>query len=177
MSLTPHMPVLETDHLILRAPEPRDEQAYVAFYGSARRAATGVLVPPAIAAQRFQGVLQHWADKGYGRFIVQEKSDDTPVGLIGPHHPDDYPEQELSWHIWNDTAEGKGIAYEAARAARDYAFGVLLWDTAVSYVRPDNVRSAALAQKLGATLDELAPYPEAIDLHLVYRHPKPEAQQ
>ncbi len=77
--------------------------------------------------------------------------------------------------------EGNGIATEAARACVAHAYDTLGWDTVVSYIDPDNARSIALAERLGATLDTQATPPtrkdpDATDA-LVYRHPSPERLQ
>ena len=61
----------------------------------------------------------------------------------------------------------------AAEAARTHVFETLGWDTAVSYIDPQNARSIALAERLGAVRDDSAARPHPDDL--VYRHPKPEA--
>lgn len=161
--------IIATDRLILRAPELRDEPAYVAFYGSERRAATGVLVPEGVARTRFSDVLDHWAEKGFGRFIVECRENAEVLGMIGPHHPDDYPEAEISWHLWSGSVEGKGIAFEAALAARNFAYEVLGWTTAVSYIAHANLRSAALAKRLGAVAErDFVLFGEACQ---IWRHP------
>jgi RimJ/RimL family protein N-acetyltransferase len=70
-------------------------------------------------------------------------------------------------------SEGKGVAYEAALAARAYAYKTVKLATLVSYISPRNARSIRLAERLGARLDPDAAYPED-DPCLVYRHPGPE---
>ncbi len=102
------------------------------------------------------------------------KGEDTPLGMVGAWCPDTWPEPEIGWTVWNPAAEGKGIAFEAAQAARGYAYDVLGWPTAVSYVAPDNMRSRVLAERLGAAIDTKAASigdPPC----LVYRHPAPES--
>ena len=164
--------IIETDRLILRAPEHRDEPAYVAFYGSERRAATGVLVPEDVARTRFADVLDHWAEKGFGRFIVESRESAEVLGMIGPHHPAEYPEAEIAWHLWSDNVEGKGIAFEAALAARKFAYDVLGWTTAVSYIAHANLRSAALAKRLGAVAErDFVLFGEPCQ---IWRHPSAE---
>jgi RimJ/RimL family protein N-acetyltransferase len=92
--------------------------------------------------------------------------------MTGPWFPEGWPEQEIGWSLWSAEAEGRGFALEAAQAARGYAYGDLGWPTAVSYIRPENRRSIALAQRLGAVLDPDAATPDDSD-DLVYRHPAP----
>lgn len=65
-------------------------------------------------------------------------------------------------------AEGKGYATEAAGAALGCAFGTLGVATLVSYVDAANLRSIAVAERLGAVRDATAAGPDPEDL--VYRH-------
>ncbi len=110
-------------------------------------------------------------------FVFSAKIDpDTPLGMAGPWFPEGWPEREIGWTLWAAEAEGKGYAREAAVAARDHAFRDLGWDTAVSYIDPENTRSIALAERLGARRDDAARHP-GDEPCLVYRHPKPEAPQ
>jgi RimJ/RimL family protein N-acetyltransferase len=71
-------------------------------------------------------------------------------------------------------AARQGIGFEAARKAKDWAFATLNLTTLVSYIDEANAASIALAEKLGAVVDQNAPKCPFED-HLVFRHPKPEA--
>ncbi len=168
---------LTTERLTLRAPKPSDEAEYVAFYGSERRAATGPVLSVKEARDRFAGDCTHWRSKGFGRFVVVDRKSNALLGTVGPHHPDTYPEPEIAWHLWHKNVEGKGIAFEAACAARHHAFSTLRWDTAVSYIDPANTRSIALANRMGCKRDRSAKVPDLLgwDMAMVYRHPTPEA--
>jgi RimJ/RimL family protein N-acetyltransferase len=116
----------------------------------------------------------HWVHRGFGMFIFHAKGDATPLGMAGPWFPEGWPEHEIAWSIWAPAAEGKGLAFEAATAARAYAWNALGWTGAVSYIDPDNARSVRLAERLGAVPDG-SPVPEGESL--TYRHPAPEAVQ
>lgn len=167
------IPTLETDRLILRGPEPRDCGGFIDFFTSGRAAYVGD-GPTSIgkAWRTFALELGHWQLRGFGSWAVTLRGSDTALGLVGGWHPVDSPEQEIGWLLWQ-AAEGKSIAYEAAIAARKYLYERLGWETAVSYIDPENARSIALAKRLGATLDPTAICKDAGDL--VYRHPAPEA--
>jgi RimJ/RimL family protein N-acetyltransferase len=80
-----------------------------------------------------------------------------------------FPEAELGWFLYDAVHEGKGFAYEAAAAMRDWALGPRGLPTLVSYVDPDNAHSWRLAERLGATVDPTAATPGGDDC-LVYRH-------
>lgn len=169
-------PVLETERLKLRAPHRDDWPTWRAFMASER----SQFVRPrneettdGKAWRAFGHAIGHWVMRGYGSLVFTLKDNNTALGMTGPWHPEGWPERELGWTTWLSDAEGQGYAYEAACAARLYAFETLGWDTAVSYIDPENTRSIALAERLGATRDPNAknPFDEPC---LVYRHPTPE---
>ncbi|XOY56812.1 MAG: GNAT family N-acetyltransferase [Rhodobacterales bacterium] len=165
---------LKTDRLILRRPVADDWPAFHDFMMSDRSTAFGGHKDLGKAWRSFASELGHWDIFGYGMWAVTRAGDDTALGLVGPWTPPDWPETEIGWMILSDAAEGTGIASEAARAAIAHAYDSLGWDSAVSYIAPDNTRSIRLAEKLGAAHDAkaLGPKPDT----LVYRHPNPKGQ-
>ncbi|MEM6308886.1 MAG: GNAT family N-acetyltransferase [Pseudomonadota bacterium] len=179
-------PVLETDRLILRAPHAGDWPYWKDMALSDR--AEFVRAPDINESVAWRGmghIIGHWVLHGWGSFIITRKGDDAALGMTGPWFPAGWPEKELGWAIWSPAAEGTGFAFEAATAARDYAFETLGWPTAVSYIHRDNARSIKLAQRLGAVLEPGSPTPVQAapsetdsdeDNILVYRHPTPGAQ-
>jgi RimJ/RimL family protein N-acetyltransferase len=163
-------PVLQTERLTLRAPVAADYPAWEAFAVSDRARYIGGPYDLRQAWRGFGHTVGHWVLRGWGNFIVTLKGSDAPLGMVGPYYPRDWPEKEIGWTLWTAAAEGKGYAFEAARAALAHAFGALGWDTAVSYIDARNARSIALAERLGALRDpEAAPPGHAADV-LVYRH-------
>ena len=70
-----------------------------------------------------------------------------------------------------DVAWRHGYAFEAARAARNYGRDALGLSELISLIRPDNTRSVALAQRLGAIPGQTIEFME--QACLVYRHPEP----
>jgi len=165
--------VLRTDRLILRAPSAADWPAFNAFLASPRAdfiRSSGY--DPQQTWRAFGHIIGHWVLRGFGQFVFAGKdTPDRPLGMAGPWFPEGWPEREIGWTIWDGAAEGRGYAFEAARAALARAFDTLGWDTAVSYVAPENRRSAALAERLGATRDRSAVWPGDKPV-LVYRHPQ-----
>lgn len=166
---------LTTANLILRRPEPRDADAFIAFTTSERSTSLGGPHDLGRAWRIFASELGHWVIRGYGMWAVTRPGEDRMLALIGPWHPADWPETEVGWMVIDDSAEGTGLATEAARAAIDHAYGTLGWTTVVSYIAPENTRSRRLAEKLGAVIDPDAPQPKPDQPCLVYRHPRPAA--
>ena len=172
-------PVLETERLILRAPEGRDYDAFWAFAQTDRAKFIGGPFKEQAAWRGFGHLIGHWAMRGYGMFIVTLRGQDVALGAVGPWYPATWNDHEIGWSLWSTGAEGTGIAHEAALATRAYAYGTLGWTTAVSNIDVDNMRSRALAERLGAVIDPNAakmPLPDDDETEvLVYRHPSPEA--
>ena len=162
---------LETDRLVLRPPAAKDARAAIDFYMSERSQYAGGNVERFNAWRAFTAMLGHWQVRGYGLWAVTRKGDDTAMGMVGPFYPEGWPETEVGWVLF-DGAEGHGYAYEAAQKALQDVRDRLGWTNIVHYIAPENTRSIALAQKLGAQLDETATKPKPGTPTLVYRQPK-----
>ncbi|MEL7093076.1 MAG: GNAT family N-acetyltransferase, partial [Pseudomonadota bacterium] len=112
-----HPATITTARLILRPPAPDDLPALTAFYMSERSRLTGGHVSRTQAWLKSVAMLGHWTARGYGLWAVTAKDDGAFLGLVGPFYPDGWPEHELGWILMPE-AEGRGIAFEAATAAR-----------------------------------------------------------
>ncbi len=167
-------PVLETERLTLRAPVAADWPIYRDFALSDR---ARYVRPPDVDEERawrmFASMIGHWVLRGWGSFVFTLKGETRPLGMVGPWFPQGWPEREILWMAWDTACEGKGYVAEAVDATLDHAFGALGWDTAVSYIDPQNTRSIRLAERLGARRDPDAPASKLAEspVLLVYRHP------
>ncbi|NDU99660.1 GNAT family N-acetyltransferase [Pseudoroseicyclus tamaricis] len=168
--------LLDTPRLVLRRPNAADWPAARDFFMSDRSRGIGGPVSLGAAWRALAAEIGHWDMRGYGMWTVTLRDSDAPIGMVGPWYPEDWPETEVGWMIWSAEAEGKGYAYEAAQAAIAHAWAVLGWETIVSYIDPQNHRSIALAERLGALQDMAAQVPRPETPCLVYRHPRPEAR-
>ena len=164
--------MLRTERLVLRPPDPEDLHDWTAFYKSERAVyiGGGPDAGDGRAWRTFATVLGHWPLSGCGMFAITLAESGRAIGFAGPWFPADWPEKELGWSIWSAAHEGCGYAFEAVSAVRAYAFDVLKWPAAVSYIDPANARSQALALRLGCVLDNDAPPPPGNEA-LVFRHP------
>ena len=166
------IPTIITERLILRAPNAEDFEPLAEFYGSERSVYEDGPYSRKAAWREFCTSVATWHFFGFGVFTIEERKSGAWVGEVGINFPDDYPEHEIGWTL-SASFEGKGYAFEAASAAREWAFSTQKLPTLVSYIDPENARSIRLAERLGASRDDAAARPEN-DLCLVYRHPKPE---
>jgi len=171
----PLMPqvVLTTERLTLRVPEAGDFDAFASWVGSERSRNFGGPGPRDEAREGFAYMLDHWARKGFGYFHVALTETGAPVGRIGISHPAHRAEPEVAYGLYEDRWEGQGLATEAARAARDWAYRQIGLPTLVSYIKPSNCASVALARRLGAKPDGTTIAGDG-STQLVYRHLAPE---
>lgn len=164
------IPTVETERLILRAPHADDLPGMIAFYASERSHMVGGPRDADDCWQVLARRLGHWALKGFGTWHLTEKASDAFVGGVGIIEVPGWDEPELGWGL-QEQAEGKGLAFEAALAARSYAATHQGISAPISYITQKNTRSRALAERLGATFErEGSVLGEACQ---VWRHPAP----
>ncbi|MEM6889566.1 MAG: GNAT family N-acetyltransferase [Pseudomonadota bacterium] len=166
------IPTIETERLILRAPVEADVAPFAAFYASDASAFVGGPLPDYEVWRYVAQVLGHWALKGFGRWMVEEKATTGAIGLIGLHAPLDWPEPEVGWMLWS--GNGKGYATEAAFAARAYAYEMVGLTTLISSISDGNENSMRVARRMGAVKepeDYIHPKYGAMQ---IWRHPSPE---
>jgi RimJ/RimL family protein N-acetyltransferase len=161
------IPTLMTERLILRAPFADDFPAYAGLLASPRSEGMGGPYPLRAAWGIFCHDVAGWALFGHGALMIDLRATGDCVGQVGINHGPLFPEKELGWLVY-DGHEGRGYATEAAAALRDWAARTLGVDRLVSYIDSENVRSIAVAERLGATIDPHAPKQDPGDL--VYRH-------
>lgn len=159
-------PTLQTERLTLRPHSMDDWPAYCALMTSPRAEFMGGPFDARAAWCVFCSDHAQWSLLGHGALAVDHEG--TMVGQVAIQHPPHFPETELGWMAF-EGFEGRGFMTEAAAALRLWAFRSLGLETLVSYIEPQNTRSAALADRLGAKLDPTAQPPHPDD-H-VYRHP------
>lgn len=166
------IPTLETERLRLRPWRNDDLDAFSVF--TADRTVTqfvGGTFSRGDTWRRIAMFLGHWHLRGFGNWAIEEKASGTFVGYSGLWKPDGWPEPEVMWGLLA-TYHGRGYATEAAARARAFAFEVLRWPTAVSYIVAENLPSRRVAQRLGATHDGTTELKgTAVD---VWRHPSPQ---
>ena len=161
-------PTLVTDRLILRPLEESDLDAYADMFmrpevrDSLRLPATYSRVDAWIGMVKWRG---QWELRGSGHWAVEERATGRLVGSVGLHRPEypDWPGLEVGWTLL-PSCWGKGFATEAGAGSIDYAFEVIGVDEVFSVILPANIRSQAVARRLGLTLLEervLSSFPDS----------------
>jgi RimJ/RimL family protein N-acetyltransferase len=146
---------IETDRLVLRPMEITDIDAMLHIFTDPLVIAS-FGIPPFERHQMKQWVqrnLSHQNEFGYGLFSVILKCNNSPIGDCGLEHKDIDGEMvtELGYDFLSDYWH-KGLATEAAKAVRDYAFIELRLPRLVSLIRIGNDGSRRVAERVGMTL-------------------------
>jgi len=160
-------PTLETERLVLRPMCMEDWPDYFELMSSDRSGFMGGPFSQSGAWGLFCHDVAQWQLMGHGALMIEDRTTGDCLGQVGINRGPLFPEHELGWFVY-ERAEGRGYALEAASAFRDWARDVRGLPTLVSYMDRENVRSARLAERLGARIDPDAARPGPEDL--VYRH-------
>ncbi len=114
--------------------------------------------------------LAQYDERGFGLWVVEDRYSGEFLGNVGPNiQPvDGVDEVELGWSITPRRAR-QGIATEAALASRDWCFDERGVDHVISLVRPENVPSRGVAEKIGMTVWKETVHGTMGWPHLVYR--------
>jgi RimJ/RimL family protein N-acetyltransferase len=94
--------------------------------------------------------LGQWALRGYGMMAVDDN--DGFVGRLGVHHPYDAPDPQIGY-IFCKRGWGRGYATEGVGLILDWMFTTHRPQRLISEIARDNVSSARVAAKLGASLE------------------------
>jgi RimJ/RimL family protein N-acetyltransferase len=150
---------LETSRLTLRPFEERDCDALHDMFSD--EACVQYTIGQTLAHwqtwRALASYLGHWQLRGFGPYAVVEKSSGSMLGPVGLWFPIEWPEPEIKWSLarrfW-----GRGFATEAAVAVRDMARAALHRTRLVSVILPGNVRSRAVAGRLGGVHEKDIPF-------------------
>lgn len=81
--------------------------------------------------------------------------------------PAEWPEPEIKWALAREFW-GKGYATEAASAVKQMAKSHLKWSRLISLILAENMRSIAVANRLGAAYEKTIPFREGTAEIYVY---------
>lgn len=161
-------PTITTERLVLRSHRLDDFELLVRLYSDDRSRFIGGPLSRQAVWQGFMSGVGQWPILGYGAWGVDLAGTGECVGQVAIGFPEEFPEPELGWLLF-EGHEGHGYAYEAALRAKAFAFDEAKLETLVSYVDPENARSIRLCERLGGRKDLEAATPNG-DLCLVFRY-------
>ncbi|MFM9851143.1 MAG: GNAT family N-acetyltransferase [Hyphomicrobiaceae bacterium] len=168
-------PVLETERLRMRPWCDQDLDAFADFCADEESTRyLGGVCDRADAWRRMAVIAGHWALRGYGIWVIEDKATGAFAGYSGLWNPEGWPGPEVTWSVCTPFRR-RGYAVEAAQRAREFAYDELQWPTAVSVIHPDNSASKRVAARVGAALEkQTALKGSPVD---VFRHPVPGKTQ
>jgi RimJ/RimL family protein N-acetyltransferase len=100
------------------------------------------------------GPIASYERHGFGLFLVELKSDGTPIGVCGILRREELPEADIGFSLLPEYWS-QGFAWEAAAAVQDYARATLGLRRMVAITSPDNEPSAKLLGKLGFRFERM----------------------
>ena len=165
---------IETDRLALRRWAPDDAYAMEAIWREPE--VWSALQPhtpfdPDKWHSKLERHLRHWEDHGFGLWTACPRDNPQPMGWIGASHPTFIPELagevEIGWTL-RPSLWRRGLATEGATAAVDAAFGELVPERVISIIHPTNLRSIAVAARLGMHHSRDVLHPELDECLRVY---------
>ena len=94
--------------------------------------------------------LERYQLDGFGLLAIEDRSTGMVIGDCGPtvQGADGVSYVELGWHVLA-SRQRQGIATEAGAACRDASFASLDEQFLISLIRPENLPSRRVAEKLG----------------------------
>ena len=103
-------------------------------------------------------IMAHYAEFGFGFYLVELKESLTPVGMCGLVKRETLENVDIGFaflqRFW-----GKGYAYESAAAVMDYGRSVLGLDRIVAVTARDNPGSRKLLERLGLKFEKMIDLP------------------
>jgi RimJ/RimL family protein N-acetyltransferase len=147
--------MLETPRLRLRPLTINDTDALFGIWGDAE---TMKFYPAPYLREEVVALiekqLQRYAAHGTGLWALELKETGAVIGDAGllVQDVDGQAELEIAYHLRRDRW-GNGFATEAALACRDFAFSELGKTRLISLVRPENVPSQRVAERVGMTVE------------------------
>jgi len=145
------LPLIHTLRTTLRIPVLADLPAWYAILCTDRSVYMDGPCTRDEAFTEFAASVGSWLLRGFGAFAVEDRATRAVLGFACLNMEPGDREPELGY-FFLPQAEGRGLAFEATAALRDWAIANGL-PSLVSYTDPANTRSNALAARLGARRD------------------------
>lgn len=103
--------------------------------------------------------LTRYEQDGFGLWAIESRQTGELLGDCGPvaRTVDGADEVEVGWHV-RRSHQRQGIATEAARECCRYAFEEIGHTRLISLIRPENVPSRGVAEKLGMAVEKEIEY-------------------
>lgn len=141
---------LETQRLVMPPLSAAHTAALAAIYADpdVARYIGGDTLDAAGTAAQVECFENVWREHGFGQSALIDRASGTLTGRAGLHPWPQWDEVELGY-VLARSAQGRGLACEAAAVWMATAFGALGLHRLTAVIHPDNQPSRALAARLG----------------------------
>ena len=143
------IPSFETKRILLRGGVTADLDKLDEFFSSPESRYVGGPRPRAESWESLCAGVGHWALRGFGLWILTDKTEGKMLGVAGLQQPDGWPEPELIWVLFGDYT-GQGLATEAVQGIRRYIADEYGIKTPISLLYPEYKAVVAMAERMGA---------------------------
>ncbi|MFB7558373.1 GNAT family N-acetyltransferase [Streptomyces brevispora] len=140
--------MIETERLTLRPLEISDVDAFVELHADPEVNRFVGAYSRQQALERLADIERQWAERGHGLCAVELRSSGEFIGRTGLQYWQQFDEVELGWTLRAE-CWGRGYATEAAQACLDWGFATLEADYFTALIRPGNMPSVKVAERLG----------------------------
>ncbi|WP_326595062.1 GNAT family N-acetyltransferase [Streptomyces brevispora] len=140
--------MIETERLTLRPLEISDVDAFVELHADPEVNRFVGAYSRQQALERLADIERQWAERGHGLCAVELRSSGEFIGRTGLQYWQQFDEVELGWTLQAE-CWGRGYATEAAQACLDWGFATLEADYFTALIRPGNMPSVKVAERLG----------------------------
>lgn len=163
------VPTLETERFLLKPPGKFAFDIYNRFYTDEKASNMyGGPISKEQAWSRLSADLGSWYLQGFGVWVIQDKATSSLLGTCGFWQGLGWP-LELTWWVLPE-ARGKGIAFEASKAAISYALKTFKWSVVETYMNDDNLAASNLVLKLGGKKARREVFPDGLT-RTIYNFP------
>jgi len=109
--------------------------------------------------------MKSYDDNGFGHYIVELKSDGTPIGTCGYVKRDELEDPDIGFAFLPEYRK-HGYALESAKAILDFGIETLGFRNVSAITTQNNERSGLLLAKLGFSFDRLISMSNGDELRL-----------
>jgi [ribosomal protein S5]-alanine N-acetyltransferase len=149
--------VLQTERMVLRQMEMDDVDDLMGIFSDpvAMRYYPGTKSRQE-AEEWVRRVQESYRDNGFGLWVAVLEDSEEFAGQCGLTVQEVERKNEVEiGYLFLRKFWGRGLATEAARAARDHGFHTLGYERLVSLIDPGNLASRRVAEKAGLTLEKV----------------------
>jgi len=137
-----------------------NDQAYLKYIGD-----KGVKTVADAESFLENRAIKSYDENGFGHYIVELKSDGTPIGTCGYVKRDELDDPDIGFAFLPEFRK-RGYALESAKAIFEFGLDALGFKKISAITTPNNERSGLLLEKLGFNFERLISMPNGDELRL-----------